>query len=62
MSSDVRARWAELCADFEAGDEPDPIPHGTPSGYTWHKCRCSECRAWSAAYRREYRRRQKARQ
>lgn len=22
-----------------------PIPHGTPSGYSYHKCRCEECRA-----------------
>ena len=28
-------------------------PHGTLSGYGWHKCRCDRCRAAYAKYRRE---------
>jgi len=24
--------------------EPDAIPHGTASGYSYHKCRCATCR------------------
>lgn len=35
-----------------------PIPHGTSSGYGYHRCRCDECRAYkSAASRSEYGRR-----
>lgn len=26
------------------------IPHGTPSGYTYHKCRCDECKAAESEY------------
>lgn len=37
-----------------------PIPHGTHSGYSHHGCRCTECRAGTAAYERERRRRRKA--
>lgn len=27
------------------------IPHGTVSGYSYHKCRCDECKAANRAYR-----------
>lgn len=30
------------------------IPHGTPSGYSWHKCRCDECVGAKRAKDREY--------
>lgn len=33
-----------------------PIPHGTLSGYTNHKCRCDDCRHAMATYNRELRR------
>lgn len=28
------------------------IPHGTPSGYMYHGCDCSECLEWKRGYRR----------
>lgn len=28
----------------------DETPHGQLTGYTYHKCRCGECRAANAAY------------
>lgn len=31
------------------------IPHGTGSGYTYHKCRCDQCKAVQSAYMKEYR-------
>ena len=31
------------------------ITHGTESGYSWHGCRCDECRAGRAARVRERR-------
>lgn len=31
------------------------IPHGTASGYTSHKCRCDNCKAWSKESCRRYR-------
>lgn len=39
----------------------EEIPHGTVSGYNWHRCRCELCRAAWTEYRRpkvrEYRER-----
>ncbi len=32
------------------------MPHGTWDGYINHGCRCEECRAASAEYKREWRR------
>lgn len=32
----------------------DSIPHGTFSGYNYHRCRCSDCRAVKAARNRQY--------
>lgn len=29
--------------------ERDGIPHGTSSGYGWHKCRCAECKGFKSA-------------
>lgn len=48
------------CADArEAWDDPTdphgwyvnshPVPHGTPSGYMYHRCRCPECTAANRA-------------
>jgi hypothetical protein len=34
-----------------------PIPHGTPSGYVRHKCRCDDCRAAEIQRQREWRKR-----
>lgn len=31
-----------------------PVPHGTVSGYSYHGCRCDECRAARAAKTKEY--------
>jgi hypothetical protein len=31
------------------------IPHGTVSGYNYHGCRCADCRAGAAEYRRAWR-------
>jgi Autographiviridae endonuclease VII len=31
--------------------EKKPLPHGTPSGYTYHKCRCDECKKFWNHYR-----------
>jgi hypothetical protein len=31
-----------------------PVPHGTHSGYSYHGCRCSECKAGHARYQRDY--------
>lgn len=28
------------------------IPHGTPHGYNFYKCRCEQCRAWQRPYAR----------
>lgn len=33
------------------------IKHGTVSGYSYHKCRCDQCRAASTEYRRKRRQR-----
>lgn len=30
----------------------DTVPHGTVSGYSWHRCRCDACRAANTAARR----------
>lgn len=31
------------------------IPHGTPSGYSYHRCRCDVCRtAWRRKNRAKY--------
>jgi len=30
------------------------IPHGTASGYRYHKCRCDECREAQSEYRKAY--------
>lgn len=27
------------------------VPHGTRTGYQWHRCRCLRCRAAEATYR-----------
>jgi hypothetical protein len=37
------------------------IPHGTPSGWQWHKCRCDECLAARTEYKRLERLRRRAR-
>lgn len=31
-----------------------PTPHGTHGGYTHHRCRCEECKAAMAAYKKAY--------
>lgn len=31
------------------------VPHGTPSGYNWHRCRCDDCRRWCRDQAREAR-------
>ncbi|WP_460690208.1 hypothetical protein [Nesterenkonia suensis] len=36
---------------------PTQIPHGTPSGWSWHKCRCEVC----VEARREYKRAERVR-
>lgn len=28
------------------------IPHGTPQGYNYHRCRCEQCMSWKRAYHR----------
>lgn len=33
----------KLDAALMEGRDPD-APHGTPTGYRWHRCRCPECR------------------
>lgn len=34
-----------------------PIPHGTPSGWSWHKCKCGVCMEAKREYKaREYQR------
>jgi hypothetical protein len=33
----------------ELRNRPKPLPHGTESGYLWHKCRCALCKAAGAA-------------
>ena len=38
----------------------DVLPHGEPSTYTNHRCRCQACRAAWSQYRKDQRRRQKA--
>lgn len=37
-----------------------PVPHGTPTGYSRHKCRCDACKAAEMARQRDYRARLKA--
>lgn len=32
-----------------------PIPHGTPSGYRFHGCRCQDCRQAQAVAMRAHR-------
>lgn len=39
---------------------PRPIPHGTPKGYGYYKCRCAACREAETARQRDYRRRLRA--
>ena len=46
-------------AEIQASPFPLQIPHGTYGGYTNHECRCAECKAANAEYRREYRSRLK---
>ena len=31
-----------------------PIPHGTASGFSYHKCRCDQCKAWKQAKDKAY--------
>lgn len=41
----VDPAWGNrLDAALMAGRDPD-VPHGIPSGYRHHRCRCPECRA-----------------
>lgn len=49
---------ADQVTDLRAlgAEHPELIPHGTTGGYGNWKCRCQECRAAWAAYKREYRR------
>jgi hypothetical protein len=35
------------------------VPHGTASGYSYHGCRCDECRAAWARSKREWRARRR---
>ncbi|TDC02649.1 hypothetical protein E1091_00160 [Micromonospora fluostatini] len=43
--SRIDPAWqARLDKALMAGRRPD-VPHGTPSGYRYHKCHCPECRA-----------------
>lgn len=41
----------------DADPVPGPIPHGTSSGYTRHKCRCDACRSFEIARQRAWRQR-----
>ena len=36
-----------------------PIPHGTFSGYNYHKCRCEACKETNREYQREYQRKRR---
>jgi 5-methylcytosine-specific restriction endonuclease McrA len=36
------------------------IRHGTKVAYSYHKCRCNECKAFNAASMREYKRKNRA--
>ena len=38
------------------------IPHGTRTGYRYHRCRCARCKAWNAADQRAYQQRRSARE
>lgn len=38
---------------------PKKIPHGSPGGYSYWKCRCPLCRAANARSQREYQRRKR---
>jgi predicted DNA-binding transcriptional regulator AlpA len=56
-----RRLWlrSEVAAWHEARPERPSPQHGSLSMYTGGGCRCVECRAAMAAYRREYRRRKR---
>jgi len=41
-----------------AGAPAKRIPHGTLSGYQYHRCRCAQCREAKRAYESNYRRQQ----
>src|SRR5262249_16131169 len=38
-------------------EAPQDIPHGTPGGYTNHRCRCLECRRAHRQHAQSYRQR-----
>lgn len=33
----------------ELANRKKPLPHGTESGYLWHKCRCTPCKGAASA-------------
>jgi hypothetical protein len=41
-----------LCCPCHGKTRKKPLVHGTPDGYTHHKCRCSLCREALMTYRR----------
>lgn len=43
--------------DPARGSIVDEWQHGTSVAYQYRKCRCDLCRAWKAAYQRDYRQR-----
>lgn len=43
---------ASKCAKCSKG-APHSYEHGTLNGYTYHRCRCAECKWAAAAYRKE---------
>lgn len=53
MSESVESKREEVVRSDKAAVES--IPHGSLSGYVYHKCSCVECRAAQAAYHRERR-------
>lgn len=39
-------------AGVEKGHKPSEIPHGSPSAWVWHKCRCDVCLQARTEYKR----------
>lgn len=58
VSADALARRLR---EWEVGPEVDPVPHGRPSGWLHHKCRCDVCLGARREYKRAERERRQAR-
>lgn len=51
------SRSCGASAQFMRLRKQNPLPHGTRSGYMYHKCRCTDCRQWNTVRMREYKQR-----